>query len=440
MSKRRREEPKRISSKWEKENQRRRILQATIVIVIIAAMIIVGYGYYADRIKPWHQPIVRVNDRVFDMRYFVNMLRLWGAGQNALQDIELAQSLVPAIQTNELVKQGAAEVGILANQTGIEAETKAFFSFNPEEESEEDFALRIQEFLDGFDISRRALELILIEPMLLQPELREYLGNRDYPEDGLFQHVKVQAILLGTEEEALEARGKWETEGTEGFDQLINASSPRRYYPKDSLEWLPLGIESSVFDEFAFSDGVVETGISAPIRDTTYYTTGAYWLLEILEETGEGEEKSLHMKGILLDSNVTAVDLRDQIAAGGAFDELAKEHSLHSASKDSGGDMGSLSLDDVKSRFGEDNLDYVLGLGPDNLSQPIRTETTKQSGYWLIKVLETNDRALSDNHRETLISQVFRDWVEDETESEDNRIEDYLDSDRLFWAISHVKP
>jgi len=527
-------EPKRRPSRWEREKKRRRILEVIIVVAIIgvvASGIVVAYGHY---IKPWHQPIVRVNDKVFDMDYFVKMLRLYGAGQNPYQDVELARQVATElIPRYELRRQAAEKFDIEVSEDEIEEQVRSYFGFDPANESEKDFDQRVEEALKESGLSIVDFEQMFIEPMLLETKLREYIGNREYPEDEEYEHVQVQAMLLGTEEEALEVRSKWEDTG---FDHLINATASSRYYPDDSLEWLPQGIESSAFDDFAFGEGSENIDISAPIFDTTYYTKGGYWLVMVLEERGEGDEKELHIQGILLDSNTKANEARDRIEAGEDFAEIAEEYSLHSGSKDNGGDMGWLSLEDVKSRFGADildlelnslsepisqvywlvkvleergegdeaelhiqgilldsnvktseakdrieageefaeiaeeyslhadskdnggdmgwlsledvesrfgasNLDGILDLELNSLSEPISPIIiSKQSGYWLIEVLNKEDRTLSEEHRDILTSKAFNDWFEEEKKKaeEEGRIKSYLDNDKILWALEHI--
>lgn len=439
MSKRQQAVPKgRLPSRWERERRRRHIVEIVIAVAIISVVVIVSYGYYDIRIKPWRQAIVRVNDKVFDMRYFVKTLRLYGAGQNPTQDVQLAQSLVEAIQNNELIRQGAERFGIYLNATEMENKLKEYAGFNPEEETEEEFYERLEGALEEVGVSIKDFKRIIVEPMVLQPLLLEVIGNNEYPQDTQYEHVRVQAVLLGTEEEALEAKTEWEADPDTGFEGLINAT-PSRYYPKDDVEWLPLGIESPDFDNFAFGEG--SEVIGGPIRDTAYYTRGGYWLVMVLEDSGEGDDRALHVQGILLDSNGEANEVKERIEAGEDFAELAQEYSLHSASKETGGDMGWLNVEDAKSRFGEDNFDGILGLGLNELSEPIHYATvSKKSGYWLIKVLGKEDMDLSEAHRDILVSKAFNDWLEAERESEENRIEDYLDNEKLFWALDHVKP
>ena len=515
----RRVEPKRRLSRWEREKKRRRILEIVILVVIVgvvAAGIIVAYDHY---IKPWHQPIVKVNDRVFDMNYFVKMLRLWGGGQDPIQS---AQSVVEVIQYHELMRQAARKFDIeKVSDDEIEKQIRSSLGFDPDKESEKAFNQRVEETLKEIGLSRADFEEMFIEPIVLEGKLREYMGFQKYPQDETLQHVRVQAMLLGTEEEAWEARERWEGywlirileergEGDEkemhvevilldseekagevadefdgenfaqlaeeyslhtasrknggdlgwlsvkdvesrfGADalelainelsepipiQLVAEYSPSRYYPKDSVEWLPGDIESSAFDDFAFREGSEDIGISEPIRDTTYWTKGGYWLIRIIGARGEGEEKEMHVEAILLDSEEKAGEVADEFD-GENFAQLAEEYSLHSASRENGGDMDWLSVKDVESRFGADALELELN----TLSEPIYEDISKQSGYWLIEVLAREDRTLSKEHRDLLSSEAFYDWREEEEKKaeEEGRIKSYLDYEKIFWALEHV--
>jgi len=193
----RRVEPKRRLSRWEREKKRRLILEIIILVVIVgvvAAGIVVAYGQY---IKPWHQPIVKVNDRVFDMNYFVKMLRLWGAGQDPYQDVGLAQSVVEVIQYHELVRQAARDSEIEVSEDEIEEQVKSYLGFDPNNESEKDFNRRVEEALKEAGLSRADFEEMFIEPMLLEGELREHLGYQKYPQDGTPQHAQVRALAIG---------------------------------------------------------------------------------------------------------------------------------------------------------------------------------------------------------------------------------------------------
>ncbi|MFC1925054.1 peptidylprolyl isomerase, partial [Chloroflexota bacterium] len=430
--------------------------------------------------------IVKVNDKVYDMGYFVKMLRLqqlygYSWGQDYYQDIQMADYVADAIRDNELkIQEAEEEYGINITDDEIDEELKSQARFDPESESEEEFYQRIEDILKERDISMTDFKQLYIEPIVLQKRLLEAFGDTEYPEGSLNNHVQVRAMLLGTEEEALEVRDKWDGD----FNQIIKDYSPTRYYPDsgywlvmvtdkegedegddlyvsaillateekadevaaefdgsnfadlaelysldssgedggdmgwmsldevesqfgnldaiqalaqnevsdpipenypdEALEWLPEGIESSIFDGYAFDEGSVGSGVSEPIRDTTYYTKGGYWLVMVYEpeDAEEEEEDGLYIKAILLDSEEEAEDIADEFD-GDNFADLAEEYSLHSSSDD-GGDMGLMSLEDIESRFGAGVLADINDLSQDEISTPI--ENT--DGYWLVIVTE----------------------------------------------------
>jgi hypothetical protein len=91
---------------------------------------------------------------------------------------------------------------------------------------------------------------------------------------------------------------------------------------------------------------------------------------------------------------------------------------------------------DVESRFGADILELPLN----TLSEPIYEDVSKQSGYWLIKVLARENRTLSKEHRDLLSSEAFKDWrgEEEKKAEEEGRIKSYLDNDKILWALAHI--
>jgi len=281
----RKTEPKRKRSKWEVERWRRNLVLAIISLTIVAAVGIIAYGYYVNRIKPWHQPIVRVNDTVFDMRYFVGMLRLWGVGQNPSAGVEAAQQTAATMISNELMKHGAQrQFGINASQEAVEGEIRGIFGL---EVTDADFEQKYRDALKNLaDMGlseaefRRLYGDSLAEPQILRTELLARIGEERYPVDGLFPHVHVQAILVTGSDNATAVKARW----SEGITELSTAFPDARYYPtKEGLEWLPKGIESSAFDDYAFGEGCKTENLGAisdPIEDSD--ESGKFWVIQVL--------------------------------------------------------------------------------------------------------------------------------------------------------------
>ena len=281
----RKADPKRKRSKWEAERRRRNFVLAVISLAIIAAVGIISYGYYVTRIKPWHQPIVRVNDTVFDMEYFVGMLRLWGVGENPSAGVEAGQQRVAEMISNELMRQGAEkQFGIVASQESVGGKIREIFG---SEMTEEDFEQQYREVLGNLaemGLSegdfRRLYGDSVAEPQVLRTELLARIGEERYPADGLFPHVHVQAILVTGSDNATAVKARW----SEGITQLSTAFSDARYYPtEEGVEWLPKGLESTSFDDYAFGEGARTENlglISDPIEDSD--ETGKFWVIQVL--------------------------------------------------------------------------------------------------------------------------------------------------------------
>lgn len=438
------EEPKRRQSKFEREQRRRRLLSTLIALVIVVASGLVAYGYYDTQVKPWNQTIAEVNDVKIDMRYFVKMLPIWLEGQQSSYRAYMAQMVAEQILPEyELRRQIANELGIEVTVEELDAELDKLFGYDAEEMTVEEFNKLLE---DRYNLKRAEIRNMLIEPWVLEKKLQEYIGEQHYPEGTTLDHVKIEAMLVGTEEKAMEMRSKWDTTG---FSTLVNQTSPSGSYPdpgddkddpEDDVDWLPAGIESDAFDEYAFADTTVIGELSMPIRDTSYWTTGGYWLVKVLEISGEGDDIQVHVRAILVDSQKKANELRDDIIGGEDFAEVAKEHSLHS-SKESGGDIGFLKKQDMTSNFGSANVDKVLALAVDGVSEPLLNEaTSKQSGYWVIKVLDKKNDAPTEDHRTSLVSNKYREWFEEEKGKADIKV--YLDGEagtnRLDWALKRI--
>ena len=338
----RRPAPKPKRSRWEVEQRRRLIVEIVIIVTIVAALALVGYGYYDARIKPWHQPIVRVNDQTFDMEYYVKMLRFWGVGGqgNPYQDTDLARSVGTVIIDYELLREAASsDFAIEIKEEEVSAKIRSYFGFDSNQQTLEEFYSRLQDGLAQLGLTWNDLEDMLIKPMLIQEKIRQIMGEADYPSGVPVEYVRVQAMLVTGSDNASAARAEW-IEGAD-FDQLITDFSPSVSYGKSSSgsqgEWMAAGIGEATLDEFAFGEGT----------------------------------------------------------------------------------------------------DAKFGI----TSDPIE-DSEKEGKFWLIRVLGKQMMPLSQDDSDVLVSNEYREWLEDEREAEDNVVVNYLEGedgyDKIFWALQHV--
>jgi len=102
------------------------------------------------------------------------------------------------------------------------------------------------------------------------------------------EDAHVQAMLLGSEEEAEEIRAK--LEAGEDFAALAKEHSQLLDAEENGgdLGMITKGGVTDAFDEYVFSD--VELGeISEPIRDEKLVTAGGYWLIKVVAKESDRE-------------------------------------------------------------------------------------------------------------------------------------------------------
>jgi len=147
--------------------------------------------------------------------------------------------------------------------------------------------------------------------------------------------VHVQAILLGSEEEAQGIKARLET----GEDFTALAEEVSRHEPSKEnggdLGWLTQGTMSSAFDEVAFNSELEI--LSEPIPDETTWTKGGYWLVKVLDKDDnreiEGEDRDL-MKNNLINEWVSSLQDDPENEVENYLDEDKKSWAIARATKE----------------------------------------------------------------------------------------------------------
>ena len=201
------------------------------------------------------------------------------------------------------------------------------------------------------------------------------------------------------------------------------------WHPEDVLPYL---LYTSIPADYAFD---AQVGVlSQPIYDEEKTKSVGYWLIEVLERKEELNE--VHVQAILLSNEAQAQSVRSRLGAGEDFAALAEELSQHEGSRENGGDMGGSAPGTMSPAFDEFAFNYEVEL--ETVSEPIRDDTVVTTGgYWLIKLLDTDDnRKIEDDDRNLLKAKALDEWVTSLWDEPENKIESYLDEDKMSWAIS----
>jgi len=413
IEKPKREYTRRQLSRWQQQRRRQRIIRGIGISIIVAVVGIVGVGWYIGQYQPLHQTVIRVNDTKFNMDYYVKMLRLYGEAQPDYSMVSLADQVVKVIERNELVRQGAMELGFSISDEEVDKELK---SHDP-----------------PFNDAHR--DVVRIEMLIAK------LGDEYFEQTVpvVAEQSYLMAMLLESESQATEVTARLES--GEDFGELAGELSLESFskgtngelgwLPKEVLAKLPI---SSILGEYAFS---AEIGVlSQPIYDETVMKDVGYWLAEVLEK--EEEPQEAHVQAILLGSEDEAWQVRSRLEAGEDFATLAEELSQDDLSKEDGGDLDWLAPETMSPAFDE----FVFNCEVGTLSEPIRDDmvvTTK--GYWLLKVLgRENDMAISGDDRDLLKALALNEWVSSVWDDPENEIDDsYLDAEKKAWAIERAK-
>jgi len=411
LAKKKIEKPKRevskhhLSRQQEQAKRQRRVLIAGIA-VIAAVGGIIGGGWYVKEYQPLQQTVIRVNDTEFDMRYYIDMLELnymYGA----------TSDVIVLIKQNELIRQGveAEDLGITASDSEIDEE------------------------LEGYDPPLGKEYRDVARANILMRKLIDEHFEQEIPLSAEQRHVL--AMFLESENQAAEVRDRLE-EG-EDFSELAGELSLEGLTKAENgdLGWHPQGIlsevmVSSVPEDYALAS---EVGVlSEPLYDEAITKNIGYWVVEVLEIDEEGQ---VRVQVILLGSEQEAQETIARLEDGEDFSELVEELSQDSASRSEGGDVGWLTPERVAAIL----EDFIFNSEPGQISEPIRDDGMRTTGgYWLVKVDgKDNNRQIEDVDRNWMKLKALDGWIASLWDNPENQIEDYLDSERMLWAMNKAR-
>lgn len=287
--------PQRISRReLIRRSRERRTKISVLIFGLVLALLILGipvYGYYQEFVAPGLGTIVRVNDTILNVNYYLKMLRLRVAQQSQPDYSQVPIQLVQDLVNEELVRQGVPKLGIHVTPEEIDQELKnrVLGEEGPKEvdqkEAQADFKRRYQSRLRELKLSDKEYQR-LVEIDLLRDKLREQLG-KTLPV--VAEHIKVQAILLDNEEEGRKFAARLEK--VEDFAALVKELSIDNDLKEKGgdLGWLLRGIMGAEFDEEAFK---LDVGtLSKPIPTRT-----GYYLIKVSEKSPAREISPEHME------------------------------------------------------------------------------------------------------------------------------------------------
>jgi hypothetical protein len=403
---------KRQLSHRQQQKRRQRIILSAGLIIITSVILIIGIGWFIGEYQPLHQKAISVNDTEFNMKYFINMLKLQGKDQPAENIRYLAENVIETIEQNELIRQGALGLGFNVSDDEIDEEMK---SHDP-----------------PFNDAHRDL----VRNQLLISKLVDGYFDQQVPEYA--EQVHLMAMLLESEAQANEVRSR--LENSDNFTELAGEFSLDYFskFNRGDYGWHPEDILNELLPDHILdyiSNAKVET-LSRPIYDEETEKGVGYWLVKILDINEEEEEA--HVNLMLLGSEKEAQSVIDKLNAGDDFADVAIDFSKLDGVEENEGEF---LLSPGMTSSTVDEYVFAPEVALNTLSEPIRDETVAtQGGYWLVKIAKREmDREIEDEDRDFLTIKALNEWVSSLWDNPANNIDhSYLDEDKKTWAIEQA--
>jgi parvulin-like peptidyl-prolyl isomerase len=377
--------------------------------VIAAVLVLIGtgvyFGWYVPVYQPLHETVAEVNGVKFDMAYLLDFSQ-YEYGQYASMFLDYGLS---DIQNDELMRQEAGKLGFTVSESEIDQNLQGSADKN-------NHAMR--------DFVRAQLLAQKLRESYFKPQLPETADQRSvlamFLESQSQTELIQQQVEAGTDFGLLAGELSLDTTTKDDKGDL-------GLHPK---EVLPGITGSDVLTDAIFNQDV---GSLSQIEDQAKQKQLGYWLVKVTERNSETNEA--HAFGMLLDSQEEALMIKGRLNAGEDFDTLAEEYS-QSWTEDNKDDLGWISIDSTAATT-QYIFDTTVPL--DTVSQPIKdASSTTKGGYWLFKVVSAENSAISDDDQNTIIGQLFTDWLDQILANPDNSVASYLDQNRKDWATDYL--
>jgi len=396
-------------TRWEKEKKLSRIITIVTACIIAAVLGIIGYWVYAEQVMPYQQTAVKVNDKSYDMDYYIKMLDAYTKGQSSDMTKYYVDIVAQAIPQTMVVIENAQTANI---------------TFSDDEVSKEMELLKLPDNVVSKDM------------MKARVITRKYNEQQCLPnQPAMVEQAEVQAMLLETKFMADERRQKVILgDNFSNMAAMLSIDSVTQS-KKGYLGWIPRGYEDKALDTLKDSvlKNVVFTldtkTVSNPIYDESREKPYGYWVIEVLDKD---DARGVHARGILFSSKDDAESVRLRLVNGESWDTLAKQYSLH-ASKDKGGD-----LDWIVPGADKSQLASIVGaLEKGKISNVVTDNSVKtKGGYWLVQVLNKQERPLADNIKQALSEECLSAWIKGFMDKV--KVESKLDQKQKDFALEKV--
>jgi parvulin-like peptidyl-prolyl isomerase len=371
------------------KKQKKVTLWASVGVVALVAVILLT-GFITKQlipvIIPLHKTVLTVNGVEYNAQYIARLVNYFTGGDPTYAYLYIDYAIETAKQ-DQLIKEGAAKLGI----TVSDDEVKSYLETAK---------------LDDNQTTRDIAYASLLYKKLTDQKFKPEVGS-----SGPQRQAYVMLLESAAQAEAVKAR----LAAGESFADITKALSldPTTVTDKGDIGFHPQGI----IDGLLTATGLDDKIFSGSVNDLSYFYDETkskqlgYWIIKLNDRTTTNGVQTAKASGILLPTIEKAQDILQKLNAGGDFATLAKENSQDSATKDSGGDLGTLTAGTSTGVY----ISFVFDAGTQigQISQAVQTKDASTTGaYWLYQVVAAQpNRDFTTEDQTTLVNKAFSDWA-----------------------------
>jgi hypothetical protein len=349
---------KKHKARAERERTTRRWILGGAIGTVLLVIGLIGYGVVDIKWIQPRQPVVVVDDQEISRRDFHTRVRL--ALSQGIDPISVAYQILNEMIDDLIIKQEANQLGITVSQADVESEMEQRFGFYPE--------------------------------------------GTPTPTPSKTPDPTILAEATATPTVETTATPTVEISPTIGPTTTPRPTATP--FTREAYEERRADFFASLKDLYGATEKDYRSYLEAQIYRERVMAT--------FEDDVERVQEQVWLEYIQVADRETMDEIITRLDGGENWDDLAAELSEDSLTKDSGGDLGWLTWDDVTEKFGEEGL-AVFQAPIGDILDPIET----QQGWDLIKVLDRGERPLDDQAFQQAVLREFNDWLASKRETHD---------------------
>jgi parvulin-like peptidyl-prolyl isomerase len=414
-----REYTKRQLSHHKKQERRQKIILFSGITVIVAVILLVTGGWLFGEYLPLNKTIVTVFDTKIKESMLIDTMTYFAQSNSGVDLSSQMDNILEYMIQNEVNKRAASELGVTVSDEDIE-----------------------KDYGKGLNAAQKAIAY----SNLLTTKLKEGYFNDQVPDSG--NQVLMNAMLVESEELVSQIRPELISSGN--FSALADKYAVNKVSKdnKGIFDWHPASIlttniGTSIPVDWAFSENVSVGDISAGLSDNTSSKQLGYWLIRVNSAPVviEGEDDtSANVSALLVSSMAEAQQVKALLENTTDISSIADQYSQYSPSKQGHGELGIvLASENISTPFNDYAFSANSTIG--KWSSPIQeTQFWTKGGAWFVQLVDrSNDRAYSQDDKDTMISSAYSDWTSARrTDATDKIIYNFNEDERAF-ALKKAK-